>query len=323
MTKPQDQVPDAPTLRIAGPDDAVVVACIISEAFHARPVLDPPADALSDTLASTQRRIAEQIGVIARDSSGDIGCLFLSLDADAIPPTGTLHRVSVVPRRRLSGVAAMMVNAAAGLAVEAGMRRLQLVARRELPSVIEWWATYGFEVVEELDGHRLLLSTALPARLEVATPEAMRAVGIRLAGLLSPGDLVVLSGELGAGKTTLAQGIGEGLAVQGPITSPTFVISRVHAPVAEGPQLVHVDAYRLGSAAELEDLDLDASLAESVTLVEWGAGLVEGLAGDRLEIEIHRTAEVGDETRILTLHGVGQRWRPVDLWEFADQQEES
>ncbi|MFC3820169.1 tRNA (adenosine(37)-N6)-threonylcarbamoyltransferase complex ATPase subunit type 1 TsaE [Planomonospora venezuelensis] len=136
----------------------------------------------------------------------------------------------------------------------------------------------------------------------------MRALGAELAALLGPGDLAVLSGPLGAGKTTLVQGIAEGLKVRGPITSPTFVIARVHPSLAGGPPLVHVDAYRLGGNLEVDDLDLDASLEESVTLVEWGEGLVEGLAEDRLEISIDRGE---NDERTVRLRGVGPRWRGV------------
>jgi tRNA threonylcarbamoyladenosine biosynthesis protein TsaE len=114
----------------------------------------------------------------------------------------------------------------------------------------------------------------------------MRELGRRLAATLRAGDLVVLNGPLGAGKTTLAQGIGAGLGIRGPVTSPTFVIARVHPSLAGGPALVHADAYRLASPAEVDDLDLDASLETSVTVVEWGGGLVDGLAADRLEITI-------------------------------------
>ena len=102
--------------------------------------------------------------------------------------------------------------------------------------------------------------------------------------MLHPGDLVLLAGPLGAGKTTLVQGLGEALRVRGLVTSPTFVIARVHPSLADGPALVHVDAYRLGGLAEVDDLDLD--LAGSVTVVEWGEGLAEGLSADRLEITI-------------------------------------
>ncbi len=120
----------------------------------------------------------------------------------------------------------------------------------------------------------------------MSTADQMRDLGRRLARMLKAGDLVVLSGPLGAGKTTLAQGIGAGLGVRGPVTSPTFVIARVHPNLGTGPDLVHADAYRLGSRAEVDDLDLDADLATSVTVVEWGEGLVEELAPDFLQVGI-------------------------------------
>src|SRR3954464_13909590 len=116
----------------------------------------------------------------------------------------------------------------------------------------------------------------------------MRDLGRRLAKLMRAGDLVMLNGELGAGKTTLTQGLGAGLGVRGDVTSPTFVIARVHPSLGDGPPLVHVDAYRLGGVAELDDLDLDTSLDEAVTVVEWGEGIAEGLADDRVEVRIER-----------------------------------
>jgi tRNA threonylcarbamoyladenosine biosynthesis protein TsaE len=158
--------------------------------------------------------------------------------------------------------------------------------------------------------------------LRVPTAAQMRALGERLAAVLRPGDLVVLSGDLGAGKTTLTRGIGTALAVRGQVTSPTFVIARVHPSRSGGPALVHVDAYRLGGWDELEDLDLEASLEESVTVVEWGAGLVEGLADDRVEIVItraHGAEELarGDDTRTVELRAVGPRWADTDLADVA------
>jgi len=196
----------------------------------------------------------------------------------------------------------------------------------------------------------------LPVEVVVSTAAAMRALGRRLAELLRAGDLVILSGGLGAGKTTLTQGIGEGLGVRGPVTSPTFVIARVHPPlVAAGgaagqagqgpgrpgrPALVHADAYRLGSSLELDDLDLDADTATSVTVVEWGEGLAEGLAADRLEITITPIAGGGppelddvhdpggsessddseawdgldgDSPRTVRISGTGERWQDIKL----------
>ena len=144
-----------------------------------------------------------------------------------------------------------------------------------------------------------------------------RSVGERLVGLLRPGDLVVLSGDLGAGKTTLTQGIGKALRVRGDVTSPTFVIARVHPSLVGRTPLVHVDAYRLGGVAELDDLDLDASLDEAVTVVEWGSGVAEVLAEDRIEVELLRASadrvDIDGETRTLRVRGVGSRWAGVDL----------
>ena len=142
----------------------------------------------------------------------------------------------------------------------------------------------------------------LPVRL--STVDDTRAYGAKLAAVLRAGDLVVLTGPLGAGKTALVQGIGAGLGVRGPVLSPTFVIARVHRP-GRLP-LVHVDAYRLGSFAEVDDLDLDVDLADSVLVVEWGSGKVEQLADSHLEIEIARTPD--SEMRTLTLRPRGGDW---------------
>lgn len=143
----------------------------------------------------------------------------------------------------------------------------------------------------------------MPPELVLASAEATRSWGARLGRLLRAGDLVVLTGGLGAGKTTLTQGIAEGLRVRGPITSPTFVIARVHPTLDAGPPLVHVDAYRLGGLAELDGLDLDESLEESVTVVEWGHGLAEGLSENLLEVTLR-----GEDTRRVSLAAWGPRW---------------
>ncbi len=140
--------------------------------------------------------------------------------------------------------------------------------------------------------------------IRAATPEQTQQFGRRLARLLRPGDLVILAGPLGAGKTALTQGIGAGLGVGGRIASPTFVIARVHPGVLP---LVHVDAYRLGSLAELDDLDLDYSADEVVTVVEWGAGLAEQLADEWLQITIE--ADPDSEARTFALHPHGDGWR--------------
>jgi tRNA threonylcarbamoyladenosine biosynthesis protein TsaE len=143
---------------------------------------------------------------------------------------------------------------------------------------------------------------------ELATVDDTEALGRRLAGLLRAGDLVILDGPLGAGKTALVRGIGAGLGVVGAVTSPTFVISRVHVPdPLRGGQvpLVHVDAYRLGGVAEVDDLDLDANLGDSVTVVEWGGGKVEQLAEAHLLIRLERR---DDDSRLAELVGCGDDW---------------
>lgn len=142
-----------------------------------------------------------------------------------------------------------------------------------------------------------------PEAVVLPSAQDTREWGVRLGRLLGAGDLVVLTGDLGAGKTTLVQGIAEGLGVRGPVTSPTFVISRIHPSLVGGPALVHVDAYRLGGFAELDDLDLDASLEESVTVVEWGHGLAEDLSEDRLEVTLR-----GEDVRTVRLEWQGARW---------------
>lgn len=170
-----------------------------------------------------------------------------------------------------------------------------------------------------------------PVVMTAGTADQMRQVGRRIAALLGPGDLLILTGGLGAGKTTFTQGLGAGLGVRGAVTSPTFVISRVHPSLGDGPPLVHVDAYRLGGGAELDDLDLDAVLDAAVTVVEWGEGVAESLAEDRLEITITaaitaaadadpsaadgvaRGAGEGDQPRTIAVRGHGARWANVDL----------
>jgi tRNA threonylcarbamoyladenosine biosynthesis protein TsaE len=146
-----------------------------------------------------------------------------------------------------------------------------------------------------------------PSGMRIATDAEMRDLGRRLAKILRAGDLLILAGPLGAGKTTLVQGIGEGLGVRGPVTSPTFVIARVHPVLSgAGPALVHADAYRLGSISEVDDLDLDTDAAAAVTVVEWGTGLAEGLAEDRLEISIQ--PDLTSDVRTVQLNGYGVRW---------------
>lgn len=183
------------------------------------------------------------------------------------------------------------------------------------------------------------MSEALWERtVKVATAEQTHALGSALGGVLEPGDLLVLTGELGAGKTTFTQGLGEGLGVRAGVISPTFVLVRIHpnlpdGPRPGGPDLVHVDAYRLASAAEIDDIDLENTMDNSVTVVEWGRERVEHLSDSRLDIEMHRTVggtdsavanveagpdavldfdpEDDDEPRTIIFRGFGPRWITV------------
>lgn len=136
----------------------------------------------------------------------------------------------------------------------------------------------------------------------LATVEDTERLGERLAALFRPGDLVVLVGPLGAGKTALTRGIGRALGVREAVTSPTFVIARVHG--GGRLPLVHVDAYRLGGMADVDDLDLDVTVADSVTVVEWGQGLVEQLADEHLEVRLERCDD-DVRTAVLVPHGPG------------------
>jgi tRNA threonylcarbamoyladenosine biosynthesis protein TsaE len=151
--------------------------------------------------------------------------------------------------------------------------------------------------------------------VQVRTRDAdgTRAVATALAAVLRAGDLLVLDGPLGAGKTTFTQGLGAGLGVRGPVASPTFVIERVHPNLADGPDLVHVDAYRLGGGGDIEDLDLEADLDRAVTVVEWGRDRVEHLSDSTLLVELERPDQVEDpldpdEPRTLRLSPSGPRW---------------
>lgn len=142
--------------------------------------------------------------------------------------------------------------------------------------------------------------------LHLPTANDTHALGEAIGRVLEPGDLVILDGALGAGKTVLTKGIAVGMGITDMIMSPTFVIARVHHPAfADGVTLVHVDAYRLGGALELDDLDLDTDLARSAVVIEWGQDRAEQLAADHLRVQLERHA---DDTRTAQLSGTGPRW---------------
>jgi tRNA threonylcarbamoyladenosine biosynthesis protein TsaE len=294
------------TIRAVGPDAAPTVLRIVREAFSTRPVLDPPADALGETEESIAAALT-QGGLVASYDGREVGALVL----DPQGSTLWLRRVGVLPEVRDHGVATALVEEALARAVE--YADLAVLAREELPGTSTFWREHGFVPVGGASPYVELRRPA-PRTHEAPDADSMRALGARLAGDLRAGDVVVLSGELGAGKTTFTQGLGAGLGVRGDVTSPTFVISRVHPSLGDGPPLVHVDAYRLGGVAELDDLDLDTSLDEAVTVVEWGEGIAEGLADDRVEVRIERSladdaGEAGElDPRRVRIAPVGRRW---------------
>nr|WP_216652392.1 tRNA (adenosine(37)-N6)-threonylcarbamoyltransferase complex ATPase subunit type 1 TsaE [Nocardioides sp. zg-1308] len=274
---------------------------VVREAFGARPALDPPADALGEDVDTVARLLRARGGLLATIEGRPVGCVVLDPRAESL----WLRRFGVVPAARGKGVATALVQEAVAAAV--GRERVVVLAREELPDTVAFWQRHGFVEATRSTPY-VELELALTTSFEAPDAESMRALGERVGRSLAAGDLVVLTGELGAGKTTFTQGLGEGLGVRGGVTSPTFVIARVHPSVVGGPDLVHVDAYRLGGLAELDDLDLDASLEDAVTVVEWGAGLAEALAEARLEVLIERAVGDGPADDELDPRRVSLRW---------------
>jgi alanine racemase len=198
-----------------------------------------------------------------------------------------------------------------------------------VPMADDWarvCGTINYEIVTRL-GERIprvwTEAAVAPPRFTVRDAGQTRALGQALAAHLRAGDLVMLRGELGAGKTTFAQGIGAGLRVRGRISSPTFIVARVHPSLVGGPDLIHADAYRITDLDDLETLDLDSTLADSVTVVEWGEGKTEALSEERLEVDIARPTggevrrgpdavidleDLDDGLREISLRPVGARW---------------
>jgi tRNA threonylcarbamoyladenosine biosynthesis protein TsaE len=312
-------------VRLVGASAAADVLAVVHEAFGARPALDPPADALSEDEPSMAAELAAYGGLLATLDGVPVGALLF----DDSGPGVMLRRFGVVPSAQGHGVAAELVRAAEEHAAASGADGVRVKARIELPESIEFWKHHGY-VPSGRVGVTLRLAKVFPRTLTLHEADDARAFGRELAGLLRRGDLVLLSGDLGAGKTTLTKGIGEGLGVRGEVTSPTFVIARVHPSLTQGPPLVHVDAYRLGGITELDDLDLDADLADAVTVVEWGEGVAEALADERLELRLVRSVGDGDldgdaddgdrdldgtdrDPRQLVIRPVGLRWLDAGL----------
>jgi tRNA threonylcarbamoyladenosine biosynthesis protein TsaE len=323
MSRDLDDVLARVTVVRVGPEEAATVLDIVREAFGARPPLDPPADALQETEETMAARLSSYGGLVARVDGRPVGALVM----DPVGRTVYLRRFAVRPEAQQHGVAHAMV--AAAVEHTEGFEDLTVVAREELPHNVRFWEKQGFHEIARRSPNIELRRPLRTHVVEVPQPEDMRALGERLATQLRPGDLLVLTGELGAGKTTFTQGLGVGLGVRGAVTSPTFVIARVHPSEVGGPDLVHVDAYRLGGGAdpraELDDLDLDADLDRAVTVVEWGEGLAEGLAESRLEVRILRALTVdeldggvdGLDPRRVEITPVGPRWHDVD-WAAVD-----
>jgi tRNA threonylcarbamoyladenosine biosynthesis protein TsaE len=279
-------------------------------------VLDPPTPQLSESEASVRASIEADGGLVVLVDGEPAGTLLF--DTSQGPHELGLRRVSVSPHWQGRGVATAMVGVAETTARRRGRARVSLLARRELSSTVSFWQRRGYTEQPPVDGdpaYHLRLAKVLDAAgpLSVPDPEAMRLLGRVLAGELDAGDLVLLLGALGAGKTTLARGIGDGLEVDVAVTSPTFVIARQHQTAA-GPLLVHVDAYRLSGPDELDDLDLDSSaapdmargLAGAITLVEWGEGTAEQLSDSRLVVRIDRSDPLG--RRLVHLEPIGPRF---------------
>jgi tRNA threonylcarbamoyladenosine biosynthesis protein TsaE len=290
-----------------GPERAADVVAVVHAAFGARPPLEPPATATDETVESVAEALAAHRGLLAVRGTVSVGAMVLEPDGDLL----RMRRVSVHPDAQGAGVAGALVGSAERIAAAEGYDGLVLGARAELPDTVAFWRHLGYDEVER-EGTWLTMAKALPFEVTATSADDTHDLGHRLAGVLRAGDLVILTGDLGAGKTTFTQGLGEGLSVRGQVTSPTFVISRVHPSLVGGPALVHVDAYRLGGIEELDDLDLDTSLEEAVTVVEWGSGVAEGLADTRLEVRITRSRgdDPLDDTdpRHVRMTPVGARW---------------
>ncbi len=272
-------------------DDAAAITRLVHETDGRRS--DP--DLASTTVAATAESVAavvrEHGGLIARLDGLPVGAILFGRQEGALR-----LRVAGLSTRRADGIMSAMVSVAEEIARRSGNDAVLVESRSELPVAVAFWRRLGYAEVRDR-GTQPTFGKALGAVLDTADADQTRRVGHRLAARLSAGDLVMLTGLLGAGKTTLVQGMASGLGVCGNVTSPTFVLSHVHPSLTDGPALVHVDAYRLSDPTELADLDLEAHLERSVVVVEWGEDIAEGLADDRLQVTIERTTGYGPEHR--------------------------
>lgn len=290
-------------VRAARRSDAADVHRITQEAFAELAGASPRSEVLAETEADVAADLGASGGLVAEFGGRPVAALRTAPEGHYSQALRRVRRVSVAPAARGHRIAAMLLERAAADAAADGLTALRAAVRAALPHNHAIYDELGWSVVER-DAHWLSYGLALGRPVPDAA--VMRDLGARLATLLEPGDLVVLAGRLGAGKTVFAQGIGRGLGVPDRVTSPTFVLVREHE--RGRVPLVHVDAYRLGSLAELDDLDLDTALPAAVTVVEWGAGLVEPLADGHLLVTIERSEDPSDEVRRVTLKGVGTAW---------------
>ena len=311
----------------AGPEHAAVIVDIIHRSFGARPALDPPTTALDETVESVAETLRTAGGLLVERRGLPMGAMLFD---ESRPGQLGLRRVCVDPDIQARGVASAMLGVAEDTAEERGKDGIWLDVREELPETVQFWSRRLYHPVGT-QGPFIEFGKTLWLAREVPTPDEMQALAGRLAPLLRAGDLLVLSGDLGAGKTTFTQGLGEALGVRGPITSPTFVLARTHPSLVAGPPLVHVDAYRLGGLGEIDDLDLDSTTEASVTVVEWGDGMAEQLTDSWLHIKIEvrgprpidplgtphdgDLGEIADDhdPRVVTIRPHGPRWVGVPL----------
>ena len=312
--------------RPATVDDAPDVHAVTQAAYGASPPLDPPSGALSESVDDVAAQLAEHGGLLGYDEARPVASLrfrdeFPNDSAEA-PHVVWLRRVGVVPELWRHSVGTLLVSHAhAIVARRPDVGLLRIGVRKARPGSRRFWESLSYAETAPHDYWDEL--ARVPPYFGLVTSAAeMRALGRRLATVLSPGDVVVCSGGLGAGKTTFAQGLGGGLGVTDPITSPTFVLARAHR--APATSFVHADAYRLGAVSdplgELDALDLDATLDDAVTLVEWGEGLAERLAVNRVEVRIDATPsprpgldDVDDTPRAVVIDALGPRWAGIDV----------
>jgi tRNA threonylcarbamoyladenosine biosynthesis protein TsaE len=299
-------------VRRVGREEAARVLAVVRSAFEARPPLDPPAAALTETLETLGDKLAAVGGLLVTLDGTDVGALVL----DPVGTTMYLRRFGVAPSAQGLGIARVLIDAAVDAAH--GYDDLTVVTREELPATRRFWERQGFREVRRASPNVEMRRPLRTFIFDAPDAETMRELGASLADQLRAGDLIVLGGELGAGKTTFTQGVGAGLQVRGDVTSPTFVIAREHPSLVGGPALVHVDAYRLGGVDELDGLDLETSLDDSVTVVEWGEGVAEGLAESRLEVRIIRALADEEEyseldPRRVLMTPIGPRWYEMEV----------